>query len=165
MSNPTIAFHSTDKSLTSSPINPDWIREGTPKARNRILERSSDSLACTILWDCTAGKFDWFYGFDETVHILEGNVVLSDDHTPPRRLGPGDMVFFPKGSHAHWQVETYVRKLAFCHRTLPRFVQGPISFLRKLKAVLRGDDGPGLMDAGPGKPNDCEGVGRAAQGI
>jgi len=148
MSAPRIAVHSTKVLLAPAPINPDWIREGRPEARNRILERSSDGLACSILWECTAGKFEWFYDIDETIYIVEGGVTVSDDHTPPRRLGPGDVVFFPNGSRAHWHVESYVRKVAFCHRTLPGVAQIVISMLRKLRAWVRGPAAPGLMDAG-----------------
>ena len=73
-----ISNSSTEVSLGSSPINADWILEGNPIARNRVISRSSDSLACTIIWDCTAGKFNWVYDIDETVHILEGSVIVSD---------------------------------------------------------------------------------------
>lgn len=32
----------------------------------------------TLVWDCTPGKFMWHYDQDETVHILEGRVVLDE---------------------------------------------------------------------------------------
>jgi uncharacterized protein len=116
----TIIHANKDIALKPSPINPDWILEGDPIARNAILSRSDDTTACTIFWDCTAGKFNWHYGFDETVHILEGSVVVSSENTPPKRLVAGDVAFFPFGTKAHWHVETYVRKVAFCRRVLPR---------------------------------------------
>jgi uncharacterized protein len=149
MGTPQISVHSTNVMLAPNPIEPDWIREGKPEARSRVLERSSDGLACSIVWECTAGKFEWFYDIDETLYILEGGVTVSDERTPPRRLGPGDVVFFPKGSRAQWRVESYVRKVAFCHRTLPGITKVVMSMLRKLKARLRGRPAaPGLMDAG-----------------
>jgi uncharacterized cupin superfamily protein len=147
MSRPKIAIHSSKAALGSSPINSAWILEGQPQARARVLQRSSDRLACTVLWECTAGKFEWHYSGDETIYILEGNIVVGDQHTPPRHLGPGDVVFFPNGSVAHWEVENYVRKIAFCHRTLPAFMQMPVALLRRLKGMLRGPAAPGLMDA------------------
>ena len=146
MSTPKIAIRSSRIVLAPNPIHPDWIRDGKPEARSRILERSSDGLACSIVWECTAGKFEWFYDFDETIYLLEGGVTVGDEHTPPRRLGPGDIVFFPKGSRAQWHVESYVRKLAFCHRTLPSIAQKLMSMLRRLKAGMRGTPvAPGLM--------------------
>lgn len=146
MNLPKLVIHTTKHELNPSPINPDWIQAGNPEARKRVLERSSDALACTILWECTAGKFEWLYDIDETIYILEGNVIVSDEHTQPRRLGPGDVIFFPSGSRANWHVENHVRKIAFCHRTLPKFTHLPISLLRKLKGWMRRPAAPGLMD-------------------
>lgn len=149
MATPTISQFSTDVTLSSAPINPDWILEGSPIARNRVLSRSSDSLACTIVWDCTAGKFNWIYDIDETVHIIEGGVTVSDGINPPKTLKPGDVAFFPSGTKAHWHVENYVRKVAFCQRTLPKIAQAPIAMLRKVRAMMRGGSAaPSLMDAG-----------------
>ena len=148
MTTPTISQFSTDVPLSSAPINPDWILEGQPIARNRVLSRSSDQLACTIIWDCTSGKFNWFYDIDETVHIIEGSVTVSDGVNPPKTLKPGDVAFFPVGTKAHWHVENYVRKVAFCQRPLPKFTQGPIQMLRKVRAMMRGGQAaPSLMEA------------------
>ena len=60
------------------PIAADWILEGKPIARIEHLSSSADSTASTYFWDCTAGRFNWFYSFDETLHILEGSVALKD---------------------------------------------------------------------------------------
>ncbi len=135
--------------LKSSPINPAWILEGQPAARNALLSTSDDTTACTILWDCTAGKFNWHYDFDETVHIVEGSVTVSSDSTPPKRLVAGDVAFFPVGTKAHWHVETYVRKVAFCRRVLPRQAVPIIRVLRRLKVLLSGHRTatPSLMEA------------------
>lgn len=134
----TIIHSNKDVALKPSPINPDWILEGNPLARNAILSRSGDTTACTIVWDCTAGKFNWHYDFDETVHILEGSVVVSNENSPPKRLEPGDVAFFPMGTVAHWHVETYVRKVAFCRRGLPRQAVPFIRAARWAKGLLRG---------------------------
>ena len=142
-----ISHSSTQVVLRSAPINPDWIIEGNPVARNRVVSRSSDSLACTIIWDCTAGKFNWHYDIDETVHIVEGSVIVSDGVSPPQRLEPGSVAFFPAGTKAHWHVENYVRKVAFCQRTLPAMMERPINMLRQLKARMLGQaSGGSLMD-------------------
>jgi hypothetical protein len=91
-------------------------------------------MACTILWDCTAGQFHWHYDFDETLHFVEGKVTIADGHGEPRTLGPGDVLYFPKGSHALWTVHEYIRKVAFCRRALP----GPAaSLIRAISAIKR----------------------------
>jgi hypothetical protein len=147
MPGPLIAFSSTQaQKLTSSPINKDWILEGQPAAQNTVLSRSADGTACTIMWDCTAGKFRWHYDFDETIHIIEGSVSI-DDGAGPRTVGPGDVVFFPAGTSAVWAVETYVRKLAFCRKILPAPISAAVNMLRSMKAAMRGTqpEGASLM--------------------
>ena len=145
----TIIHCDQDVQLKSSPINPAWILEGQPVARNAILSTSQDTTACTVLWDCTAGKFNWHYDFDETVHIVEGSVVVSSENTPPKRLVVGDVAFFPVGTKAHWHVETYVRKVAFCRRVLPKQAVPFIRVVRRLKTLLgaRRTAAPSLMEA------------------
>ncbi len=123
--------------LKFSPINPDWILEGDPIARNAELSRSHDGTACTLVWDCTPGKFVWHYNMDETIHILEGSIVLDDGVAPARRLGPGDVVFFPAGAKVRWHVETHVRKLAFFRRVLPKPVALVTQAMRRAKKLLR----------------------------
>ncbi len=114
-----IVHGKTSVELQSAPIQSDWVLEGNPVARNALLARSHDGAACTLIWDCTPGKFEWHYSIDETIHILEGSVLLDDGVAPERRLGPGDVVFFPAGAVVRWTVESQVRKLAFFRRQMP----------------------------------------------
>jgi uncharacterized protein len=101
--------------LQPAPINPEWIREGAPVARNGLLSRSADGSAFTLIWDCTGGVFEWRYDIDETVFILEGSVTVTDG-AKAVVLRQGDTVFFPAGTRALWRVESYVRKVAFCRQ-------------------------------------------------
>ncbi len=133
----TIVHSNRDVTFKPAPIDPDWILKGNPVARSAVLSRSGDATACTIMWDCTAGQFHWHYGFDETVHIVEGAVIVSSENTPPKRLEPGDVAFFPVGTKAHWHVETYVRKVAFCRHGLPRPAWPLIRTLRWARSLLR----------------------------
>ncbi len=133
MSSPAVVFSEKSIELVSSPITPEWIIEGKPVARNALLSRSDDYIASTILWDCTEGRFHWYYSIDETVHILEGSVTVDDAQSPPRRLAAGDTAFFPKGSHAIWHVEKYVKKVAFCRIVLPE----PMPTLLKLARAVK----------------------------
>lgn len=136
MTSKPVIFSTTVPNFTVAPINPAWIIEGEPVARNAILSRSADGTACTIAWDCTSGRFNWHYDFDETVHIQEGAVTVDDGHGPARRLVPGDVAFFPAGSHAIWHVEDYVRKVAFCRKILPAPLGALIGVLRAVKHRL-----------------------------
>jgi uncharacterized cupin superfamily protein len=125
-----------------SPINPAWILEGKPVARVALLSSSADGTASTYYWDCTAGRFNWFYGFDETLHILEGSVTLKDHVGRSRLVVAGDTVFFPAGSSAEWTVDKYIRKLAFCRTPLPGFLISLRGVARRLKRLARGGAEP-----------------------
>ena len=130
--NPVEIFvSSTDLELEPAPISPSWIVEGAPTARYRLLWVSRDRMSRTVVWDCTAGKFNWYYVSDETVHVMEGGVTLTDA-TGTRRVNAGDAVFFPAGSHALWHVDDYIRKVAFLREPLPM----PLSIAMRVKRKL-----------------------------
>jgi uncharacterized protein len=122
--------------LTPRPIEPSWIIEGNPEAKWNVLSKSADGLASTMVWECSEGKFNWFYDFDETVLILEGSIVVESDTMPPTRYGPGDVIFFRDGAHARWHVEGRVKKLAFCRKTQPVLVGFALRVFSKLKRTL-----------------------------
>jgi uncharacterized protein len=137
-----VTFGATTEGLVSNPIQPEWILEGQPIARLELLSSSADGTASTYFWDCTAGRFNWFYSFDETFHILEGSVALKDTAGKIRKVTVGDTVFFPKGSTAEWTVDTYVRKIAFCRSPLPDSLLAVRDAARKVKRMLRGNREP-----------------------
>jgi uncharacterized protein len=137
--------------LAPRPIEPSWIIEGKPEARSCLLSHSADGLASTMVWQCTEGKFNWFYDFDETILILEGSIVLENDAMRPTRYGPGDVVFFKDGAHAKWHVEGHVKKLAFCRKTQPVWLGFALRVIGKVKRILLppGErQAAGLMGAG-----------------
>jgi uncharacterized protein len=111
----------TASHLASWPIEHSWIIEGNPIAEGSVLSKSADGLAWTVVWQCSEGKFDWYYDIDETILILKGSIVIENDDLPPTRYGPGDVIFFKNGAHARWHVESQIRKLAFCRKTQPLF--------------------------------------------
>jgi uncharacterized protein len=138
----------TAPNLAPSPINPAWILEGNPLARIEQLSVSADGTAATYIWDCTPGRFNWFYSYDETFHVLEGIVSLKEAHGT-RSVSAGDTVFFPIGSSAEWTVEKYVRKLAFCRIPYPEYLNTARRVVRCVKSLLRGQpqnqNGSGLL--------------------
>jgi uncharacterized cupin superfamily protein len=102
-----------------APINPEWIVSGNPQARSGDLVSAADGGGSTNFWDCTAGKFEWYYGWDETVLILGGEVRVTDSNGATSVLRAGDVAHFPAGSSFHWEVERYVRKIAFHRKPVP----------------------------------------------
>ena len=104
-----------------------------------------------MVWQCSEGKFNWYYDFDETILILEGSIVLENDAMPPTRYGPGDVIFFKDGAHARWHVEGHVRKLAFCRKTQPVLLGFALRVFSKIKRTL--------MPAGKRQPASLMGSG------
>jgi len=146
----TIEFGTGNVELSPCPIHPDWVIEGAPIARNFVLSRSADAAASTLIWDCTAGRFNWYYDIDETVYVLEGGVTVTDDAGVVHRLDPGDTAFFPAGSHAVWHVESYIRKVAFCRNPVPAPLMFAARVFRKLarmSGLSRPASGPAMFGA------------------
>jgi uncharacterized cupin superfamily protein len=118
--------------MQPAPINPDWIIAGQPVARMADHSKSADRAAYTAFWDCTAGTFRWFFAWDETVHILEGDVHVTADDGSVHMLRAGDVAYFKAGTWAIWRVDDYVRKVAFLRRPFP----APIALAYRLKNKL-----------------------------
>ena len=115
-----------------SPINPDWIISGVPRARVGLHSPSIDGRASTHIWDCTTGSFWWTFGDDETVVILEGEVRVTTEQGETRTLRHGDIAYFAGGTRALWEVDSYVRKIAFCRQVIT-----PARLLRSMLGRLK----------------------------
>lgn len=122
------------RDLEHAPITVEHVIEGAPVARSVQLTASDDGLLSTHIWDCTAGRFHWYFGVDEVVHILDGEVRVTDDRGETIVLRTGDVGHFPLHSHSVWEVPEYVRKLAF-HRASPP-VSLPVRAYRKLARMV-----------------------------
>jgi uncharacterized cupin superfamily protein len=106
--------------LEPAPVPPDWILNGTPEARNKELAKSHDRTSWIIVWHCTAGRFNWHYSEDETLVVISGEAFITNDKGEERRLGPGDMGFFPAGSSCVWRITNHVKKVAVVRQPMPR---------------------------------------------
>lgn len=126
--------------MEPAPIEPDWIVDGDPQARSAMHSRAHDDQAITAVWDCTAGTFRWYFGWDETVFILEGEVHVTAEDGSERTLKAGDLGYFAGKTWATWRVDSYVRKIAFCRKPFP----APVSLAYRLRDRLRGAPRGGL---------------------
>ena len=99
MSSALIETTNVAVSLTPRPIEPSWIIEGNPMAQWHVLSQSADGLASTMVWECSQGKFNWYYDFDETVLIL-GVRSLLENAIPCRRSVTSRVTSFLQGRRA-----------------------------------------------------------------
>lgn len=145
MSIPILFADIEGSELRASPITREWILEGAPEARNAVLAKSGDKTSYTLMWDCTAGRFDWHYDIDETIVVKSGEAFINDRNGGgERRVGPGDVVFFPAGASATWRVPSYIQKIAFFRQTMPAPVAFGVRVWNLLMRKLRRTRGSGL---------------------
>ncbi|MET0197661.1 DUF861 domain-containing protein [Rhodococcus sp. RS1C4] len=135
--------------LQDSPIDPDWILEGEPRARVAEWSRSIDGTTTTNVWDCTAGRFRWYFSVDEIVHIMDGSVTVSSDDHPERTLVAGDAALFRAGTWSEWHVQDYVRKHAILRQHLPGSLLLALKFAGNVRGALRRAKGLGRSAAQP----------------
>jgi uncharacterized cupin superfamily protein len=129
-----IAAAASADDLGSAPISPDWVLEGSPEARSKLLAKSHDGTSSIMVWECTAGRFNWYYNEDETVVVISGEVFISTKDGEERRLGQGDMGFFPAGSSCTWRITDRIKKVAVLRKDLPH----PLGFgVRGWHKILR----------------------------
>jgi uncharacterized cupin superfamily protein len=135
---PVVIAATGEAELVPVPIPSDWIIEGTPQVRSRRLATAPDGAAAVIVWACSAGRFHWHYPVDEFLHVMSGEVFVTDEKGDVRRLGPGDMAFFPAGGQSIWHVPHEVKKLAICHQHMPALFGFALRAWNKFVAVLYG---------------------------
>jgi uncharacterized cupin superfamily protein len=127
--------------MTDCPIRPEWIVAGEPKARVADLMKSSDGSAYNAIWDCTAGKFYWYFWADEWVHILDGEVTVTLENGETKTLRPGDLAFFPAESWALWNVPEYLRKHAFVQENATLLGGLLLNLLGRMRGRFKGRPG------------------------
>ena len=113
-----------------APITASDVIDGNPVTRVHHAVQGPDGWDAGF-WDCTAGRFRWHFGDAEFVHVLEGEVLATDDAGARHRLRAGDMFLFPGGTSWEWEVPHYVHKAFVMH-------PGPAARARRRLRGLRG---------------------------
>jgi len=106
--------------LADDPIRTEDVLSGSPRARSVTWAVSPDGTTSHWLWECSAGSFRWWFGFDETVTIVEGSVRVEVDGEEPILLSVGDAAYFVAGRWSTWTIDQYVRKQAVLRVPVPR---------------------------------------------
>ena len=122
--------------LEEKPIRPEWVLEGTPAAKAKMLAGHTRGWGDVCHWACTAGKFRWHYDWDETVVFVEGEVKITDDSGKVYYGKPGISLSFPAGTSAVWEVSDYIRKVAFNHKPVPWYLHVQSRIVDRLYKVV-----------------------------
>jgi len=96
-------------------IDSSWIKSGAPTFLAGEYAQSPDHRASSGVWSCEGpATFEWQFGSDETVLILDGRVEI--DYLGEKFvLEPGGSALFFAGTRAVWHVPKYVRKTYMIH--------------------------------------------------
>ncbi|CAM3113435.1 cupin domain-containing protein [Skermania piniformis] len=130
-----------DAGLADAPIEPAWILDGNPQARVTQWAGSTDGRAGNYIWECTAGRFRWYFSVDETVCIISGEVEVQSGDGPPVLLRPGDSAIFYAGTWSIWHIPEHVRKHAVLSPPLSPGARRLIGAVGKIKARIRPGSG------------------------
>ncbi len=132
-----------ETSLASKPIDPVWLLDGerpsgeAPLTEAATLAANDDATVAVYLWQTTRARYRWEHASDEVVTVVDGEAFLSDHDVGSggieRRLGPGDVAFFPAGSRSTWRVPVRLRKVSTLIRPLPRAAASLFRWMRGVK--------------------------------
>ncbi len=140
---PHVPLSRVDAALEDDPIDAACILDGAPRARVSSWAESADLSATHWTWDCTAGRFRWYFAVDESVVIVEGGVTVQVDGADPVELQVGDAAYFPAGNWSTWTVPHYVRKQAVIRVPVPRSLRYVVNGFGRRRYRLRDTTPPG----------------------
>jgi uncharacterized protein len=95
------------------PLPKETIREGDPAGQVHWLRVSGagEPPYYAGIWTAQPSVFDYAFEMNETLHVLDGHVVVAVEGGPTIDLRPGDVVSFPKGSKTRWHVKAPFKKV------------------------------------------------------
>ena len=95
--------------LPSMPLPEEEILEGTPDARCLFTAESADEGASAGFWSCDVGRYEFYFGYDEFVYLVEGELTVTEGERT-FAMRPGDTAHFPQGCTTIWQVTKKMTK-------------------------------------------------------
>jgi uncharacterized protein len=104
--------HSQDSSTEFESFPLDDVLEGDPQGKVHWL-RTEGSTNATLMAGIFTGqpsRFNYVFETDETFHVIEGKVTITLESGAAVDLVPGDIVSFPRGARAVWDIKEPLRK-------------------------------------------------------
>ena len=97
-----------------------------------MLVKNHDRTSSIAVWECAAGGFNWHYSNDGAVVVISGEVFVTTENGEERRLGQGDVGFFPAGSSCTRRINDRVK--GWC---TPKGPTAPAGYWRASLATKR----------------------------
>ncbi|WP_020399049.1 cupin domain-containing protein [Kordiimonas gwangyangensis] len=102
----------TKANIDEDPVAAEKLIAGSPQQRTENHFTSADEKFFTGFWSSTAGKWRVDYtGEEEFCHLLEGEVVLTDEKGSESRFVAGDRFTIAEGFKGTWETVKDCRKL------------------------------------------------------
>jgi len=94
------------------PLPDEEILEGKPDCRGLFIAESEDEGCSAGFWSCDVGRYQFYFGYDEFVYLIEGELTVTDvgGAGASYTLKPGDTAHFPQGSTSIWHVKQKMKK-------------------------------------------------------
>jgi uncharacterized cupin superfamily protein len=95
------------------PMPADIFVEGNASAEVHWLRMSApgEPPYYAGLWTAQPSTFDYTFELNETLHVLEGHVVVTQKGGPTLDLRAGDVATFPRGAVTRWEVREPFKKV------------------------------------------------------
>ena len=95
--------------LPPFPLPQEEILEGVPDSRCLFTAESADQGASAGFWSCQPGRYEFYFGYDEFVYLIEGELTISWDDKS-FAMKPGDTAHFPQGCTTIWHITKKMTK-------------------------------------------------------
>jgi uncharacterized cupin superfamily protein len=95
--------------LPDMPLDPATILAGRPAARGIVLLENHSGNIASGIWTCEPGEFRLTFTGDEFMHVLDGEVTITDESGHSLTLRRGDSAHFPHGLKSKWVVTQTLR--------------------------------------------------------
>lgn len=84
-----------------------------PMSHRGVVFYEDEAAGVTAgLWEIDAGRISTvFEGSGETVHIVAGTLIATEEGGEPIEFAPGDVATFPPGWRGEWRFPQPMRKL------------------------------------------------------
>jgi uncharacterized protein len=130
--------------LAPGSIPHEWLLSGDSRTRSKLLGKTPDSLAYSMLWECGAVSYKWNYSRDEGYIVLSGEGFMTDEKGVEHRYGPGDVAFFPAGTKSVWRHPDHFRKIAVLKDPAPSLLVFLLKLWNKVAALAKPASRAGL---------------------
>lgn len=109
---PRVSHCGRPAQIPEMPLPAEEILEGVPDARCLFTAESADEGASAGFWSCDVGRYEFYFGYDEFVYMVEGQLRVTECGPGGKtfELRAGDTAHFPQGCTTIWEVTQKMTK-------------------------------------------------------